>query len=220
MHNHINKQRGGTILGIIIGLIIGLGIALAVAMAITKSPMPFTNKVARQEKAGPTASQSADPNKPLYGKAAKAAPREIKEADSSEQPAPAVEKKPEVKPATAEAAAGDKPKKAEIKTADVKATEAKDPIKEIAIKSESADDKWAYYLQAGAFRESTDAENARAKLALMGVEARVSERQSENGILYRVRVGPFVQLEAVNRVRGKLSDNGVDAAVVRIAKQH
>jgi cell division protein FtsN len=52
----------------------------------------------------------------------------------------------------------------------------------------------------------------------MGVEARVTERQSENGTLYRVRVGPFSQLDAMNNVRGKLSDNGVDAAVVRISK--
>jgi cell division protein FtsN len=54
---------------------------------------------------------------------------------------------------------------------------------------------------------------------LIGVEAKVSERQSENGVLYRVRVGPFSQLDAMNRVRTKMSDNGVDAAVVRIARQ-
>jgi cell division protein FtsN len=33
-----------------------------------------------------------------------------------------------------------------------------------------------------------------------------------------VRIGPFGQLETMNRVRGKLSDNGVDVAVVRIGK--
>jgi cell division protein FtsN len=33
-----------------------------------------------------------------------------------------------------------------------------------------------------------------------------------------VRVGPFNELEPMNKVRGKLSDNGVDAAVVRISK--
>jgi cell division protein FtsN len=55
-------------------------------------------------------------------------------------------------------------------------------------------------------------------LALLGVEARVSERPGENGTLYRVRVGPFGQLDTMNRMRGKLSDNGVDVAVVRTPK--
>ena len=86
------------------------------------------------------------------------------------------------------------------------------------VKTDSQDDKWSYFLQAGAFREQSDAEGMRAKLALIGVEAKVSERQADTGTLYRVRVGPFNQLEAMNKVRGKLSDSGVDAAVVRMAK--
>jgi cell division protein FtsN len=80
------------------------------------------------------------------------------------------------------------------------------------------DDKWIYYLQAGAFREQADAENARAKLALLGMEARVSEKQSDNGSLYRVRLGPYSQLDAMNRVRTKLAENSVDAALVRVPK--
>jgi cell division protein FtsN len=81
-----------------------------------------------------------------------------------------------------------------------------------------ADDKWVYFLQAGAFREQGDAESMRAKLALQGVEAKVSERQSESGVLYRVRVGPFGDLDTMNKVRGKLSDSGIDAAVVRAGR--
>ena len=57
-----------------------------------------------------------------------------------------------------------------------------------------------------------------AKLALLGFEARISERPSDNGTLYRVRVGPFGQLDTMNRMRGKLTDNGVDVAVVRTPK--
>jgi len=80
------------------------------------------------------------------------------------------------------------------------------------------DDKWIYYLQVGAFRDQADAENARAKLALLGMEARVSEKQSDNGSLYRVRLGPFAQLDVMNRVRTKLAENSVDAALVRVPK--
>jgi len=199
----LNRQHGGTILGIIIGLVIGLGIALAVAVVITKTPIPFTNKFARPEKAAePTAGQRADPNQPLYGNksaardAAKALakPPVLSEpvntaAPSTDNKAPVVELSPNTgKPGKASAA-------------------------------DSAEDKWSYLLQAGAFRAEADAESLRAKLALIGVEAKVSERQSENGVLYRVRVGPFNQLDAMNRIRTKMSDNGVDAAVVRIARQ-
>ncbi|HZW22070.1 SPOR domain-containing protein [Noviherbaspirillum sp.] len=230
MHN-TNRQQGGTLLGIIIGLVIGLGIALGVAMTINKTPMPFTDKSGKVKAGDPTPNQSADPNRPLYGNraasrdAAKDLAREPAPPENTAAPQP--DKKPEVvkvdaKGETKGEAKGDSKGDGEAKQ-DGKApvveqsTAAKKPEAAEA-KAESADDKWTYFLQAGAFREQTDAEGMRAKLALMGVEAKVSERQAETGVLYRVRVGPFSQLEAMNKVRGKLSDNGVDAAVVRMAK--
>lgn len=235
MHNY-NRQQGGTILGIIIGLIIGLGIALGVAMMITKTPMPFTDKMGRPKQADQNA-QVSDPNRPLYGKQAKkpaeeaakdpaptntAAPQPTEKKqevtvdpnlDAKPAPAQASESKAPIVEQSAKLGVAEKPKKVEGDTrADVKA-EAK-----AESKSDAADEKWSYYLQAGAFREQNDAENIRAKLALLGVEAKVSERQADTGVLYRVRVGPFNQMDSMNKVRGKLSDNGVDAAVVRIAK--
>lgn len=81
-----------------------------------------------------------------------------------------------------------------------------------------SDEKWIYYLQAGAFRGAADADSLRAKLALLGFDANVSEHPSDNGTLYRVRIGPFGKVETMNRIRGKLSENGVDVAVVRIGK--
>lgn len=210
MQNY-NRQQGGTLVGLIIGLIIGLGIALGVAMVITKTPMPFTDKSGRQKASSPTANQTADPNRPMYGNktAVKDAAR-----DFAKEPAPTNTAAPQ--PTTDKIVEV----KAEAKPADKKATAAEPAgqAKEGAEKAENPDDKWSYYLQAGAFRESNDAEAIRAKLALIGVEAKISERQAETGVLYRVRVGPFGQLDAMNRVRGKLSDNGVDAAVVRVAK--
>jgi len=199
----LNRQHGGTILGIIIGLVIGLGIALAVAVVITKTPIPFTNKFARPEKAAePTAGQRADPNQPLYGN--KSAARDA---------AKALAKPPVLSEPVNTAAAAPTDNKAPV----VELSNAGKPKKADA--ADGAEDKWSYMLQAGAFRGQSDAESLRAKLALIGVEAKVSERQSENGVLYRVRVGPFNQLDAMNRIRTKMSDNGVDAAVVRIARQ-
>lgn len=201
------RQTGGTLLGIIIGLVVGLGIALAVAVTITKTSLPFLNKPVKSEKAGElTPSQVTDPNKPLYGNkepAKEAAKDFVKPAETG-------------LPTDTKAAPADKP--AAAKPADAKPAESKDAAA-AAAKSDNPDDKWTYYLQAGAFREQADAESTRAKLALSGFEASVSERPSESGgPLYRVRLGPFSQLEAMNRVRSKLSDNGIDVAVVRIAK--
>lgn len=197
-----NRQRGGTLLGIVIGLIIGLGIALAVAMAITKTPIPFTDKSGRQKSAEPSATQSADPNQPMYRRRGAApAAAEVAPPENTAAPQPAARQEVRVEPARP-GTTGSAP-----------------PVQQSSpARVEAQDEKWQYYLQAGAFREMHDAESMRAKLALLGVEARVSERQADTGLLYRVRVGPFDQMETMNRVRGKLSDNGIDAAVVRISR--
>jgi len=205
-HPILRKQAGGTFLGLILGLIVGLGIAVVVALMITKSPIPFVNKVTKQERTELSPGQASDPNKPLYGNkdVAKEAPPAPKAPDQ-EKPAPEA-KKPDTPPAPKVDVPKDKDKLAAI-------------TKEQPAKTDSAaDDKWTYFLQTGAFREQADAENARAKLALLGFEAKVSERPSDNGTLYRVRIGPISQQETVNRMRSKLSDSGVDAAIVRIPK--
>ncbi|CAL60330.1 Conserved hypothetical protein, putative cell division protein [Herminiimonas arsenicoxydans] len=192
------KQAGGTLLGLIIGLILGLGIAVGVAMVIYKTPLPFTNKGATVDKTvTPANGELTDPNRPLYGKK-----QPVKEPVPG-TPAPTVAEET-IKPPVVDKAA--------------QAKEKAEAAKAEAARAESADEKWIYYLQAGAFRETADAESMKAKLALMGFEATVSERQAETGTLHRVRIGPFGQLETMNRVRTKLSDNGVDVAVVRIGK--
>lgn len=212
------RQQGGTLLGIIIGLVIGLGIALGVAVMINKTPLPFMDKSGRQGKFDVAPNQITDPNKSLYGNksAAKAAAKEFMK--EPEPPVNTVAQQPESKQSESKQPvveeAGGKAQKPEPKAVEVKLG---DTGKNATAKTE--DDKFTYYLQAGAFRVQTDAEAMRAKLALIGVEAKVSERQSENGLLYRVRVGPLAQLDAVNKVRSKLSDNSIDAAVVRISKQ-
>lgn len=195
---NLPRQNGGTLMGMVIGLVIGLGIAVAVALLITKSSTPFTNKNGKADKSDAPVTQMQDPNKPLYGNkdAVKDAAKDFAKAIDSSK----AEMKPEIKsvPPAAEIP--------ELKTA------------ESASKADAAEDKYIYYLQTGAFREAADAESARAKLALIGFEARISEKPSDNGNLYRVRIGPFTQLETMNRMRTKLSENSVDVAVVRTAK--
>jgi cell division protein FtsN len=183
---------------------------------ITKTPVPFINRTAKEKTPEPTANQMTDPNKALYGNkdAAKEAAKEFAKEDVAPQPTqqspatPASDNKTPVK-ADTKAPVIDK------STADKQAA---DKPKDAVAKTDSLEDKWTYYLQAGAFRDQAEAESTKAKLALQGFEAQVSERPADNGVLYRVRVGPFSQIEAMNKVRGKMSDNGVDVAVVRMPK--
>jgi len=72
-----------------------------------------------------------------------------------------------------------------------------------------------YMLQAGAFRSSDDADNMRAKLALIGFEARISATEVGAERLYRVRIGPYSQQDDVNLARFRLAENGIEASVVR-----
>lgn len=204
--NTKHKQAGGTLLGLIIGLIIGLSIAVVVAVTITKTPVPFIDRGSKSERIGNAAGgEMPDLNKSLYGNrepARQAAKEFRKEPVVVAEPA-VDDNQPQVQPTamhTNKAPIAIKP-----------ATDSKE-----AAKPETDEAKWTYYLQAGAFREQLDAENTKAKLALLGIETRISERSSDNGPLYRVRVGPFAQVEAMNKVRSKLSENGVDVAVVRI----
>jgi cell division protein FtsN len=74
-----------------------------------------------------------------------------------------------------------------------------------------------YFVQAGAFQNPADADNLKARLALIGLIASVEPASlPDRGTWYRVRLGPYHQLEELNRVRATLAQNGVDASLVRI----
>jgi cell division protein FtsN len=214
------RQQGNTLTGIVIGLIIGLVIAVIVAMTINKGAMPFTDKSGKAGKMGETAiGEASDPNKPMYGNkdAARQANKEITEKqkpgdDPLGDAVAAISAGKPVPPAAAAtpadaAPAADKPADAKPATPAVAAKPAAE-----------GEENVTYYLQAGAFREIDDAENTRAKLALLGFEASISEKANESGVLHRVRVGPFPQAESMNKARAKLIDSGIDVAIVKNQK--
>ncbi|MGZ3241621.1 MAG: SPOR domain-containing protein [Burkholderiaceae bacterium] len=219
MINYKHRQTGGTFLGIIIGLIVGLTIAVIVALMITKTPVPFINRTAKEKTPEPTANQMADPNKALYGN--KDAAKEAAKEFAKENAAPTSTPNPAQQPPVTATSDNKAPVKTDTKAPVVDKSTADKPATDKpkdAIAKDSLEDKWTYYLQVGAFRDQAEAESTKAKLALQGFEAQVSERPSENGVLYRVRVGPFSQIDAMNKVRSKMSDSGVDVAVVRMPK--
>jgi cell division protein FtsN len=76
-----------------------------------------------------------------------------------------------------------------------------------------------YFLQVGAYKTASDAEQQRARLAFQGFESKVTQRDANGVTYYRVRIGPFAKFEDMNSSRQRLSDAGVDTAVIRFSKQ-
>jgi len=73
-----------------------------------------------------------------------------------------------------------------------------------------------YYLQAGAFQNADDADNLKAQLAMLGVEAVIQTGEvADKGVFHRVRVGPFRALDEVNRTRSLLTQNNIPATLVK-----
>lgn len=74
-----------------------------------------------------------------------------------------------------------------------------------------------YLLQAGSFRSRQQADQLRARLALLGLETSVQAVTADNGQnWHRVRVGPFSNLQELNDARALLKTNGVDALLIRL----
>ncbi len=74
-----------------------------------------------------------------------------------------------------------------------------------------------YFLQVGAFPTETDADNMKAKLALLGFEAVVQTATiPEKGVWHRVRVGPLNDIEKINKIRGELTTNGFNTDLIKV----
>ncbi len=217
--NPSHSQRGGTFLGFILGLVIGLGVALGVAMYVTKVPTPFSNKnqtrSAEQDAVESQKNKDWNPNGVLQPKAPASAPGSAEEgapAAVTPVPAPApvpsvvppARKGDEVKPAVQADPLGDLAKsKAATKTEPAKA---------------DAAEPFQYFVQVGAYRSQAEADGQKAKMAMMGLEAKVSEREQAGRTIYRVRLGPFDDKGGAERVRAKLENAQVDSAIVRIQR--
>ena len=194
------------LMGIIIGLLLGIMLALAVAIWLNRANTPFLDKsppvsalptIAARPSPPPAAkSEKGDPEKPRFefyqilpgDKGGSTTDRKSAPAAVAAKPAPVSEPKPTAK--TEAAAARELPKAAAEETV---------------------------YLQAGAFQSETDAENLKAKIAFSGFEANVrSVNVRDKGTLYRVRLGPYKSSAEVNRIKASLSQNGINATVVKV----
>ena len=72
-----------------------------------------------------------------------------------------------------------------------------------------------YILQAGSFKNSADAEQMKAKLALLGSIASIQTVTVNGETWHRVRIGPFQGARKADEIRRMLSDNQVDTLVMK-----
>jgi cell division protein FtsN len=205
----LHSQRGGTFLGFIIGLVLGLGVALAVAIYVTKVPTPFSNK-------NQTRTNDQD----------------VKETEKNKDwnPNSVFQPKPPADAPAAPGAGNDNTPSAEGSKSEPRPAVTADPLGDLAkaktgmstpansSASGNAADPFDYVIQVGAYRTSNDADAQKAKLALMGLDAKVSERDQAGRTVYRVRLGPFTDKAAAERIRTRLEASGFENTLVRVQR--
>jgi len=213
-------ERGGFAIGVVVGLLVGLSLALGVALYITKAPIPFINKVpqrtAEQDSAETERNRTWDPNAALAGKpvarpasadsasqaASAAMPGASAPVVATPGPAPALP--PARDPAAILSGGTGKPASA--------------PAAAPATPTLPAGDAFVYFVQAGAFTRSDDAEQQRARLALLGLVAKITEREQAGRTMYRVRVGPFPMRDEADRLQARLQEQTIESQIVRVEK--
>jgi cell division protein FtsN len=220
-HSNIQSQRGGTLLGLVLGLVIGLTIALGVAMYVTKVPMPFSNKnqsrSADQDAVEAQKNKDWNPNGAIQSKPVTPEVPADATATNPNTPAPAVTADPLATSVPAPAVpAPAVPAPAVPATAVTTPPPAATP--QPANKAPATNDPFTYFVQAGAFKSAADADAQKAKLSMMGIESKVSEREQAGRAIFRVRSGPFDDKDQAEKIKARLDANGMDAALVRVQR--
>ena len=195
------KSGGNTLLGLFVGLVIGVLAAAAVVWYLFKTPAPFSNKF-QASTANPTASTGAAGN----GNNAAQASAPMALPGKPGDPSPQSGDKPrfdfyKILPGNADAVPD---AKTAAKTPDGKSRNEKDtPLAE------------PLYLQTGSYQNPADADNQKARLAMMGAEATVHQVMLQDKVWYRVRLGPFRKMDEVTGLRSELAKQGIEANVVK-----
>lgn len=231
-HTNIQSQRGGTLLGFVLGLVIGLIIALGVAMYVTKVPMPFSNKnqsrSADQDAVEAEKNKDWNPNGAIQSKPV--TPEAPADATAANPAAAAGVPNPGAAAAPAVMAdpLADLAKKQNPNSAPAASTPAAPApaastpppaaTPQPANKAPATNDPFTYFVQAGAFKSAADADAQKAKLSMMGIEAKVSEREQAGRAIFRVRSGPFDDKDQAEKIKARLDASGMDAALVRVQR--
>ncbi len=215
-------ERGGFAMGLVAGLLAGLALALGVALYITKAPVPFVNKVpqrtAEMDNAETERNRNWDPNAGLNKTPGRPASAVLPGLPAPPAAAPAPV--PALLPPTAAAPAASVPARPAPRDPAAILSGVTPPVPPTTPpqSTAAAADAFVYFVQAGAFTRNEDAEQQRARLALMGQAARVTEREQAGRTVYRVRLGPYPTRNEADALQGRLQEQGVEAQIVRVEK--
>lgn len=193
------RVGGNTLVGLFVGLVIGVLAAAGVVWYIFKTPAPFSNKMQQQAQSPQSAPSQQAPA--AQGDAPMALPG--KPGD----PIPQGDKPRfdfyKILPGNADAIPEPKSDAAKGKSDEAKGKSDKDALSE------------PVFLQTGSFQSAGDADNQKAKLAMMGAEASIQQIMLQDKVWYRVRLGPFKKMSEVSSVRAELAKQGIEANVVK-----
>lgn len=186
-------EQGNFLAGIGVGVLIGLAVSLAIAFYLNRTPIPFMLAKPKQaEKNGAAAKPPAIAGLPQSGGAQVAMPEKPKFDFYRILPG------------------------------------SEEPVTEREIRErlrakgggqqDAARD--VYFIQAGSFQNPADADNQKARLAILGFESSVEPANlPDKGTWYRVRMGPYAKLDEINKVRQALAQNGIDASLIKVKDQ-
>lgn len=206
--------------GILVGLIIGVGVVVGVTMYMNRSSTPFTNLQKRMEQAsGPTQAPPVEVLVPGAKLGEQPQSDGGASTPSTAQPATPQAATPRPAAAPSQPGQGDEgerfdfykilPGKVDAVPGGAQGTAKADA----GSKPEAAR---RLYLQAGAFGNENEADNLKAKLALLGVEAKIQTVEvADKGLMHRVRIGPFASQADLERVRAELKQNGINADIIK-----
>ena len=80
----------------------------------------------------------------------------------------------------------------------------------------AASDNTRYLLQAGAFQASGQAEELKARIALLGLGARVESASIGGKTVYRVRMGPYGTAGELAEAKRKLASGGLPGMAIKV----
>ena len=184
------RSAGGFLFGLFTGVVIGLAVSLGIAFYLNRTPVPFITAKAKTEQPNP------------------AKPPSITGLPQTAATPAATPEKPKfdfyrILPGSEE---------------QVTEKEIRERLKAKGGQQEASKD--VYFIQAGSFQNPSEADNQKARLAILGFEASVEPANlPDKGTWYRVRMGPYKKVEDINKVRQQLAQNGIDASLVKTKEQ-
>ena len=193
------RSEGNFLAGMGVGVLVGLAVSLAIAFYLNRTPIPFM--IAKPKQVEKNGGSSAKPA-PIAG---------LPQGGATPPVASATPEKPKFDFYRILPGAEEPVTEREIRE---RLRQKGSP----AGQQEAAKD--VYFIQAGSFQNPADADNQKARLAILGFESSVEPANlPDKGTWYRVRMGPYARLEDINKVRQVLAQSGIDANLVKVKDQ-